>query len=137
MNLEEFVTRAIRVPFMDLGRDWDCWDCWGMLCVFYHDVLGVTLPSYTEGYQDTGNSVESRQRLSSLIAANMGAWRRVERPEPGNVVLLNIGGRLIHVGLALGEGRMLHTEKKINTVIERLTSPMWARRVEGFYRHAG
>ncbi len=133
--LEEFTTRAIRVPFMDKGRDWHCWDCWGMLCVFHREVMGVILPSYTESYQDAGHSAESRQRLSNLFAANMGAWRRVERPEAGDGVLLLIGGRPIHVGLALGGGLMLHTERKINTVIERLASPMWARRIEGFYRY--
>ncbi len=135
MTLEEFTARAIRVPFMDKGRDWDCWDCWGMIFLFHREVLSVTLPSYTEDYQDAGHSVESRQRLSTLIKTNMGAWRRVERPEPGDVVLLNIGGRPIHVGLALGGGLMMHTERKINTVIERLDSPMWAKRIEGFYRY--
>ncbi len=135
MTLEEFTARAIRVPFMDKGSDWDAWDCWGMFLIFYRDVLGVTLPSYTESYQDAGHSAESRQRLSTLFAANMGAWRRVDEPEPGDGVLLLIGGRPIHVGLALGGGLMLHTECRINTVIERLASPMWAKRIEGFYRY--
>ncbi len=135
MNLEEFTARAIRVQFMDKGRDWDAWDCWGMCRVFYRDVKGVALPSYAESYQDAGHSVESRKVLSALFAANMGAWRRVDAPEPGDVVSLNIGGRPIHVGLALGGGLMLHTERRINTVIERLDSPMWARRIEGFYRY--
>ncbi len=135
MTLDEFTARAIQVPFMDRGRDWDAWDCWGMFRVFHREVLGVALPSYAESYQDAGHSVESRKVLSTIIAANMGAWRRVERPEPGDGVLLNIGGRPIHVGLALGGGLMLHAERKINTVIERLASPMWAKRIEGFYRH--
>ena len=120
---------------MDKGRDWDAWDCWGMLCVFHRDVLGVTLPSYVDDYQDAGESPESRKGLRDLIATNLGAWRRVDEPEPGDGVLLNIGGRPIHVGLAIGDGLMLHTERKINTVIERLASPMWARRIEGFYRY--
>ncbi len=137
MTLEEFTARAIRVPFMDKGRDWDCWDCWGQIFVFYRDVLGVALPSYTESYEDAGHSVESREALRVLIAANLCAWRPVSDPVPGDVVLLNIGGRPIHVGLALGGGLLLHAERKINTVIERLASPMWAKRIEGFYRHAG
>ncbi len=135
MTLEEFTARAIRVPFMDKGRDWDAWDCYGMLCVFYREVLGVVLPSYVDDYQDAGECPESRKGLRDLMAANMGAWHRVDEPEPGDGVLLLIGGRPIHVGLALGGGLMLHTEKRINTVIERLDSPMWAKRVEGFYRY--
>ena len=135
MTLDEFTARAIRVPFMDKGRDWDAWDCWGMVYVFHRDVLRVALPSYTEHYQDAGDSPKTRKALRDLIAASMGAWQRIGTPEPGDVVLLNIGGRPIHVGLAIGGGRMLHTERKIDTVIERLASPMWAKRIEGFYRH--
>ncbi len=135
MTLEEFTARAIRVPFKDKGRDFNAWDCWGMFCTFHREVLGVTLPSYTESYQDAGHSAESRRALSTLFEKGMGSWRRVESPEPGDGVLLNIGGRPIHVGLALGGGMMLHAEHRIGTVIERLASPMWSKRVEGFYRH--
>ena len=88
MTPDEFAARAIRVPFVDKGRDWDAWDCWGMVYVFHRDVLGVALPSYTEHYQDAGDSPETRKALRDLIAASMGAWRRVETPEPGDVVLI-------------------------------------------------
>jgi hypothetical protein len=42
----------------------------------------------------------------------------------------------IHVGIVIGERplRMLHTEKNIGTVVERVRSLMWWHRVEGFYR---
>ncbi len=134
MNLEEFTRRAISVPFVEKGRDWAGWDCWGQLRLFHRDVLGVDLPSYTESYTDAGHSAESRERLRTLFKKGLDAWQRVHEPMPGDGVLLNIGGRPIHVGLAIGNGRMLHTSRKINTVIERLASPMWARRIEGFYR---
>ena len=135
MTLDEFAARAITVPFINKGRDWSGWDCWGAVFLFHRDVLCDPVPSYTDDYQDAGESPASRRGLHDLIASQMKTWRRVDRPEPGDGVLLNIGGRPIHVGLALGGGLMLHTERKINTVVERLASPMWARRVEGFYRH--
>lgn len=137
MMQDEFIRRAIMVPFMDKGRDWDSWDCWGAVFMFHREVLGISIPSYAEGYSDAGHSAESRRALTDLFEKGMASWRRVESPEPGDVVLLNIGGRPLHVGLAIGGGQMLHTERKINTVIERLGSPMWERRIEGFYRYAG
>lgn len=137
ISIEEFTRRAIGVPFVDRGHDYSGWDCWNLLCLFHREVLGISIPSYAEGYSDAGHSAESRRVLTDLFQKGMASWRRVESPEPGDVVLLNIGGRPLHVGLAIGGGLMLHTERQINTVIERLASPMWARRIEGFYRYAG
>ena len=137
MNITEFARLAIDVPFLERGRGWRGWDCWGLIQAGHREILGVSLPSYAEGYRDTGHSAESRRRLAALLERNKGAWRRVLRPRACDVVLLNIAGRPIHVGLAIDAGLMLHAEARIDTVIERLASPMWARRIEGFYRYAG
>lgn len=134
MMLDEFIRRAIEVPFADKGRSWEAWDCYGMLRLFHHEVLGIDLPSYVADYSDAGGTPEARETLRRLITHHLPKWSSVESPEPGDGVLLNIGGRPIHVGLAIGNGLMLHTERKIGTVIERMSSPMWARRIEGFYR---
>lgn len=135
MTPEKFARLAIEVPFVEKGRSWSGWDCWGAVVLFHHEVLGIDLPSYVTDYADAGNTMEGRETLRRLITHHLPKWISVARPEPGDVVLLNIGGRPIHVGLALGGGLMLHTEAKVNTVIERLASPMWARRIEGFYRY--
>ncbi len=137
MSFDDFICRAIAVPFVDKGRGWSGWDCWGMLRLFYHEVLGISLPSYAEGYADAGQSAETRNQLRAVIAIGKALWRCVPAPEVGDVVLLNIGGHPLHVGLALGHGRMLHAERRVGTLIERLSSPIWARRVEGFYRYDG
>ena len=134
MTPAEFACRAIAVPFEEKGRDWFGWDCWGMVLLFHRHVLGVDLPSYTEEYINAGSSVEGRAQLAGLIGKNVQGWDKVETPESGDVVLLNINGHPIHVGIAIDAGRMLHTETKCNTLIERLASPMWSRRIAGFYR---
>lgn len=136
MILDEFISRAIVVPFVDKGRDWSGWDCWGMVVLFHREVLGVAIPSYTDSYRDAGRSKSSRVQLQDLIQTNMPKWDRIDDPLPGDAVLLNIGGRPIHVGLAIGAGRMLHTERRVCTLIERLSSPIWEKRIEGFYRYA-
>ena len=134
MTLEEFARRAIGVPFVGRGRDYSGWDCWALVYLFHRDVLGVAIPSYAENYDDTGDTPKSRKALNDLSASNIYAGRRVSAPEPGDVVLLNIGGRTVHVGIVIGDDRMLHTASKVDTRIARLSSPMWERRIEGYYR---
>lgn len=64
-------------------------------------------------------------------------WLRVDRPEPYDVVVFKRAGRPDHVGVCLGRGEFLHVEEKRSSCIERLTSPKWERRIEGFYRFTG
>lgn len=136
MTLAEFTARAVGVPFRDKGRDWEGWDCWGLVCVFHRDVLGVDLPSHLDDYAEAGATASSRKRVGTVIAASLDRYRRIAAPDPGDVAVLNVGGRPVHVGLIVDAGRLLHAERRIGTVIERLASSRWCRRVEGFYRHA-
>ena len=134
MSPEEFARLAIEVPFVEKGRSTLGWDCWGMVHLFHRHVLGVEIPSYLTDYINAGSSIKGRRQLATLIGKHLSGWDRVEHPAVGDVVLLNINGRPIHVGIAIDADRMLHTEAKCNTLIERLASPMWSRRIEGFYR---
>ena len=136
MTLIEFSRKALTVPFVKHGRSWDGWDCWGMVNVAYRELRGVELPSFAGDYPDAGDTREGRACVEGLIRANMGDWRKVSAPEPGDVVLLKIGGRPIHVGLMVGQRAFLHTEKKIGTVIERTDGAMWRDRIDGVYRLA-
>lgn len=124
MPLAEFTRRAIDVQFLEQGRGWSGWDCWGMVVMFHQEVLGIKLPGYTTGHSDTWTG-----------QGHPPKWDMVTHPEPGDVVQLRIAGRPVHVGIAIGDGLMLHSDPIAGTVIERMSSPKWARRVEGFYRH--
>ncbi|WP_337052494.1 NlpC/P60 family protein [Pseudoxanthomonas sp. USHLN014] len=61
-------------------------------------------------------------------------WERVERPGEGDVVVFNIAGRPGHVGVCDGRGGFLHCEEGRTSVIDRLSSPLWGSRIEGYYR---
>lgn len=136
MTLEEFARAAIAVPFADHGRGWNGWDCWGLVRLAYREVLEVDLPAWSEGYDDAGETPAGRDQVARLIAAGRVGWIRTAPPGPGDVLLLNLRGRPLHVALALWHGRFLHTESRTGTVIERLAAPLWARRLEGSYRLA-
>lgn len=135
MTLAEFARRAIRVPFVDRGRDYDGWDCYGLLRCGYRDVLGIELPAHDIGYETAGDTAQDREAIHRMVMAGRAAWRRIDAPEPGDVPLLICIGRPVHVGLMIDRERFLHCERAIGTVIERLRAPIWARRCEGVYRH--
>lgn len=135
MTLTEFVTRAVSVPFVDRGRDYDGWDCWGCVRAALRDVWGIDLPSHDTGYETAGETPQDREAIRTLVMAGRAQWRRVDVPEPGDVPLLICIGRPVHVGLMVDGQRFLHTERRIGTVIERLSAPIWARRCEGVYRY--
>lgn len=65
------------------------------------------------------------------------SWRRVPRARRLDVVVFNRGGQPAHVGVCLGGDRFLHVEEGGRSLIDRLGAPLWAARVEGFYRYEG
>lgn len=66
--------------------------------------------------------------------AQATGWVRVARPAEGDVVVFKIAGKPGHVGVCDGRGGFLHCEEGRSAVIERLSSPLWGSRIEGYYR---
>jgi cell wall-associated NlpC family hydrolase len=149
MTLEEFVSKAIQMPFLDHGRDYSGGDCWSIPYLAYRDVRGVLLPEYTEKYEDAGFTNESRAELSKLTRAEAQGFRgdegslrwsevtsQRERQEysPFDIVLFTLGGSPVHVGMMVNKREFIHCEQKVGTVIERLDSIIWKRRIDGVFR---
>jgi cell wall-associated NlpC family hydrolase len=134
ISANDFVNNALKVEFIEKGRSFSGWDCYGLVYCFYRNVYGKFLPTYDEGYEDTGNSRQSRKQINALMLDNKISWDKVDKPQEGDVVLFNLGGLPIHAGIMLDVRRFLHCERKRNTMIESVSSSMWKLRVEGFYR---
>jgi len=133
MTLDEFVARAGSVQFKEHGRDWDGWDCFGLVYCFYREVRGVIVPDYLTAYENTLD----KGPINAAVNDGIKRWTRVEKPVPGDGVLLSCARRPVHMGLIISARDFLHTEVKINTVVEDFTSLLWQRRVLGFYRYEG
>ena len=133
---QQFIRGVIGVPFIPRGRGYSGVDCYGLVYLAHRDVLGIELPTYVEDYGSTRPSLE----LAELITTSRKETWWVVENEParfGDVVLLRCGGLPVHCGVAIGDGaRMLHVEQGISTCLESYGSPLWQRRVEGFWRHA-
>jgi cell wall-associated NlpC family hydrolase len=123
----------IGLPWLELGRDSRGVDCWGLVRLFYQKEMGIELPVYG----GIGHGIDENPELARKINANMDNWRRVVKPSPGDCVLINIGGKPVHIGLIVSNRKMLHVAKGANSVIESFTGPKWSKRIEGFYTYAG
>ena len=128
MSAKDFVG----IPYVPHGRDYMGADCWGILYLYYRDVLGTPVPSYSAEM----DAREFRHRaIGQLIAEERKKhWRRVDTPQPGDCVLMRAGRDDSHVGVFLGQGRMLHSEGPDPSVIDRISDMRWRSRIAGFYQ---
>lgn len=132
------LARWIGLPYADKGRGPDAYDCWGLVRVVFLEERRLALPDYRDAY-------EAAKDHDSVAAAVRGGladgWRAVDRPRAFDLVILNIAARPWHCGVMVAADRFLHVMPpapggaQAFSCIERIDSPRWQRRVEGFYRH--
>jgi cell wall-associated NlpC family hydrolase len=125
--------KYIGIPFEHNGRTYAGCDCWGLVRCVYHDLLGIGLPVLDGALLD--NSKESAERVSRIVREETPKWERTDDPQPLDVVLLRVG-RNHHVGVVTGLKSMLHIMEGIYATVESYESPLWAKRILGFYRYA-
>lgn len=119
------------VGFVDGGRDPAGWDCWGLVRWVYEHELGLALPSHDDEY----DSVNDSPALLRIFEAEREAWTQVEKPQSFDVAWISIAGRECHVGLVVEPGTLLHVLDRAGTRLVRTESPLWKRRIHGYYRH--
>lgn len=123
----------IGLPFKDHGRDRTGLDCWGLVRLVMVERFSIALPSFSTEYDRTTNA----PRISRLIDREAPAWQKITfgHERLGDVAVMRMRGKPMHVGLVLGDQQMLHIELMINSAIERYTSPAWIDRIHGLYRY--
>jgi hypothetical protein len=127
--------RYVGLPHLDHGRTREGVDCWGLLRLVYAEEFGIDLPDYLSRCP----GLTERAELSALIGAerDAGGWQDVDRIAPGDALLFRIGPYATHIAVAISPLRMLHVAAGSRSVIERIASPQWRRRLVGIYRHGG
>lgn len=89
-----------------------------------------------------GNSLEALTRgyfrgvpVDALKAGLERLFDRVNEWEPGDILLLKIGGKPCHLAIYVGEGRMIHTYSKgPQAVVEVPMGRVWRNAVESAWR---
>ena len=117
----------IGLPFIDGGRDPAIGlDCWGLSTEVFRR-YGIELPDYKI-------SCEDASRIHSEVQEQQSGWRRCEQETPvPALVVIRFTVYCDHTGVYIGQGRFIHTRKGIGVNIDRVDSPAWAKRIEGFY----
>lgn len=122
--------KYVGIPYKLKGRERDGLDCWGLVRLVHKEQFNNDLPSFSEEYQTT-----ERDRLQEILATQREGWVNVATPEEGDVVLLRVLGTESHVGIYIGDNKVLHSMIDGYSVIERLDSAKWEKRLVGFYRY--
>lgn len=130
MNIPNWV---YLVPFVEGGRDKSGADCWGLIVLLYKHFYDIDLEKY-EGIAATDVDQTTASDEINKQAESGGDFYPVDDPQFGDVVLLRISGRPVHVAFCIGDSRMVHTGKRHNVVIENFEETKWKSRVLGFYR---
>jgi cell wall-associated NlpC family hydrolase len=125
--------RYIGLPFEDHGRSRAGLDCWGLVRLVLSEQFNIALPSFAAEYRRTTDT----GKISDLILRETPAWQFVAMGEEqlGDVIILRQRGQPMHVGVVLGDQRMLHIEQGINSAIEAYSGPCWKDRIFGFFRY--
>ena len=114
MNANDWVNDRIGTPWVLGGRDYSAFDCWGLVLLFYRDVLGKQLPDW----ESAGKS--KTWILEQFAEARDQIWQKSDTPKNGDIIaVFSASGTPFHVGL-LWNGRMLHSQKGVNCVLDDL-----------------
>ena len=117
----------IGIPFKDGGRDLDGLDCWGLAKIMLE----------RQGYDDVPNYAISAYDIPSISntiqSESHDAWRRINKPESGCVVLLANGctPKANHVGIVIDDDRFIHSYCRTGVCISRLSR--WRSHILGYY----
>lgn len=119
-TFQEFSRNFIGVPYYKF-------DCYDIVKLFYHKVFGISLQEYF--YPDPLD----KKNMEFLIASQKSKFRKVPKPEFGDIVLLRVQGLPCHLGVCVSDKKIVHTTVKTGCIIEPLAN--WKNKVEGYYRH--
>lgn len=131
MTINEFVKKALSVPFVEKGRSYDGWDCWGLVYCGHWDIADIALPAYTDY-----SSTRDYQHLHNIIQDAKCFWTPSEKTQPLDVALFRISRYQTHVALMVDKRNALHAEFKLGTFIEPIDAAIWRKRLEGIYRYS-
>ena len=124
------IVKYLSIPFGDRGRSFESCDCFGLVQLFYKHEFNIELPSYVEAYENEKdrdaicNEINKERKLSG--------WTETHDPEYGNLIVLNILGRPLHLGIMLNNTDFIHCMKNKGVVVEKTTDISWANRINGF-----
>lgn len=124
----------IGIPFKDGGRDLKGLDCYGLVMEVYRR-HSIELPEYFAPALD-----DEAVNTQIEAAKTLPIWGKVDCLNPPflAVMAIKFNSHLCnHTGVYIGNGLFIHTRERIGVNIDRINSPAWRHRIEGFYVFQG
>ena len=107
--------RYIGIPYVNHGRDEKGYDCYGL-------VRAVLRHEFNKDFPDWQND-----------EADLDGFKKIDEPIEGCIGLFKFIGVPAHVGIYIGEGRVLHVAPNETSVAEKLNSKRLKDRLIGWY----
>jgi cell wall-associated NlpC family hydrolase len=133
-----WVANYVGLPWRVLGRDRTGLDCYGLVRLVLAERCGLALPLLDGGGWHGHREPVVIDALASFISTELHqGWNPVDFADGrcGDLALLLMHGRPIHLGLMVAPGRMLHIQEGHDSGLARLDSLPWRSRLVGIYRH--
>ena len=129
------VGNYVGIPYELHGTTRQGIDCWGLPCLWYREQYGIELPSFGDRYGRELDAAE-RAHIAEVVRGESSKWQTIRQghEQRGDLVLFRVAGEEAHLGVVVDAGRFLHARLGTDSCVERYDSPVWARRVAGFYR---
>lgn len=129
----EYVGIPYKVGGRDIGAENAPLDCWGLMVKMYQEIYGISLPHYNDISNEQSNDTLSEFILSTEIHNQFIEVTGIVKQ--GDLILINIFGSPLHIGMALDNKMMIHAQMNSGSVIESFRSRKWQTRVYKIYRH--
>ena len=126
------IMKYLTIPFKDRGRDHSGVDCFGLVQMIYKQEFKIQLPSYIEAYENE----KDREAICNEInkEKKLSGWVETDNPKHGNLIILNLLGRPLHLGVMLDHKSFIHCMKGKGTIIEKTTDIIWRNRINGYLK---
>lgn len=130
MTKNEFINKAIGLPWVDRAQSWEAMDCWGLVVSYYRHVIGVELPDV--------HSLDFGVGFGKALEC--GLFEKVDIPPDHGLIFTAFcqkTGAPCHVGLVIDSQNVLHSNHGAGVRCDGLTI---LKRIYGdlnFYAYTG
>ncbi len=118
--------------YISNGRDFNGCDCYGLVRLILKNEFNKELPLLLNEYANSGDISITSKVMDKYLPILSG--KQIDTPSVGDVCVFRYKGSPCHLGLYIGNNKVLHILRKTGfSVCERLNSPFLKGRLEGFY----
>ena len=103
-----------------IGTPYSEMSCWNLVRVIYKESLHIELPALP---------IQERERHN---------WTQVKAGSEldGDLILFRMRELKRHVGIVIGDRKMIHSDEKLGVVVERYSTDQWMNKLEKIYRYS-